>query len=263
MCGQMAYDWNTTPRLRRSAGWSIPARRSTKVSLPLAIRPWSGVWRPAMHISVVVLPQPEGPSRVTNSFSPTLKLTPSSTLVPPNDMLRFSTVISGTARPPQDPRAEQQHDGDDHDLDDGQRGDRSDDAPGPVLEHRHAEHLGAGLLQEDHRVVVAEQGDEHQHECGQQRGPQDRQQDPPGDRPPPGSAGARGVVKFGADPGQAWVEHPLGHPEVPDAHTDRPPPPVVAHQRARGEYPVGPEEPDAEDDARHGPRIDHGRREGA
>src|SRR5882724_4251804 len=107
------------PRLRRSAARSMRAARFTNVSSPQAISPSSGVWKPAMDIRVVVLPQPEGPSSVTNSLSLTVKLTSSRTLVPENDLLRCSTRMSGTAHPPKDAGPQQEHDGHDYDLNDG------------------------------------------------------------------------------------------------------------------------------------------------
>src|SRR5260370_30379390 len=105
--------------------------------------PSSGVWKPAMHIRVVVLPQPEGPSSVTNSLSLTVKLMSSRTLGPEKDLVRCSTRMSGTAQPPKDPCPEQEHDGDNDDLNDGQRGNRADDSPPPRLQHRHPQHLRA------------------------------------------------------------------------------------------------------------------------
>src|SRR5258708_25653044 len=69
--------------------------------------PASGCWKPAIDISVVDLPQPLGPSSVKNSPSRTLKLTPLSARVSPNDFARPSTRISGIALPqarPQEPR---------------------------------------------------------------------------------------------------------------------------------------------------------------
>src|SRR5215469_13828903 len=121
----------------------MPARQSVNISSPHAIAPSSGVCSPAMHISVVVLPQPEGPSRVTNSLSRTVKLTPSSTLFPANDLDRFSIVMSGMTDSPQDTGAEPQHDGDDQNLHDGKGGHRPDNALAPVLEHGDPEDLGA------------------------------------------------------------------------------------------------------------------------
>src|SRR5260370_24832715 len=104
------------PRLRSSAGRSIPAARSTNVWSPQAMIPWSGLWNPAIDIRVVVLPQPDGPSRVTNSLSLTVKLTSSRTLFVPNDFARCSTRISGMAGFPGEAWADQGHDGDDCDF---------------------------------------------------------------------------------------------------------------------------------------------------
>src|SRR5258708_11484563 len=215
MCGQIAYDWNTIPRLRRSAARSTRAQRSTNVSSPQAISPSSGVWKPAMHIRIVVLPQPEGRSSVTNSLSLTVKLMSSRTLVPEKDLLRCSTRMADAAEPPKDAGPEQEHDGDDDDLNDGQGGNRTDNSPLPGLEHRHAEHLGARFLQEHDRVIVAEQRDEHEHEGGEQRGTQDGQQDPPRDRPPARPAGAGRAVELGVDPREAGIDDHVGQGQVP------------------------------------------------
>jgi len=89
--------------------------------------PASGVWNPAIDISVVVFPQPDGPSSVTNSLSLTVKLTSSRTRTGPNDLARCSTRISDMSNAPDCARAQGQHDRDDDDLHDGQRGD-----PGPT-----------------------------------------------------------------------------------------------------------------------------------
>src|SRR5258708_18381504 len=258
MWGQIANDWNTIARLRRSAARSTRAPRSTNVSSPQAMSPSSGVWKPAMHIRVVVLPQPEGPSSVTNSLSLTVKLMSSRTLVPEKDLLRCSTWMSGTAQPPKDPGSEQEHDGDDGDLNDGQGGNRADDSALPGLEHRHAEHLGARFLQEHDRVVVAEQRDEHQHKGGEQRGTQDGQQDPPRHRPPARPAGAGRAVKLGVDPPAAGLHHHVVQVQVQHADRDPVAPQVVAYQGSGREHQVGPEEADAEDHSRHGARIDQG-----
>src|SRR5437879_5097382 len=64
------------PRLRLCGGTKTPPVTSSMVWLPTAIRPASGRSRPAMQRSVVVLPQPEGPSSVTISPAPTSKSTP-------------------------------------------------------------------------------------------------------------------------------------------------------------------------------------------
>ena len=60
MCGNNAYDWNTRLTLR-----SLAARCVTS-SPPMRMRPLLAVSSPATMRSVVVLPQPEGPSSVTS-----------------------------------------------------------------------------------------------------------------------------------------------------------------------------------------------------
>src|SRR5258708_11903478 len=238
ICGQIAYDWNTIPRFRRSAARSRRAPRATNVSSQQGMRPSSGVWKPAMHIRVVVLPQPEGPSSVTNSLSLTVKLMSSRTLGPPEkDLVRCSTRMSGTAQPPKDAGPEQEHDGDNDDLNDGEGGDRADDSPLPGLEHGHAEYLGARFLQEYDRVVVAEQRDEHEHEGGEQRRTQDGQQDPPRDRPPASPAAAGRAVELGVDAREAGIDDHVGQGQVPHAERDQFAPQGVADQRSGREHP--------------------------
>ena len=51
--------------IRRSLGW-----RSVTSSPPIRMRPEVGISSPAIILRLVVLPQPEGPSRQTNSPSP-------------------------------------------------------------------------------------------------------------------------------------------------------------------------------------------------
>ncbi len=67
MCGQMAYDWKTMPRLRRFGGTKI--RRDTEATTRprRVMSPPSGRSSPATSRSVVVLPQPLGPRRVNTS----------------------------------------------------------------------------------------------------------------------------------------------------------------------------------------------------
>src|SRR5205823_10323731 len=52
---------------------SRPAGASPVTSRPpIRIEPWSGISNPAMRRNVVVLPAPVGPSKATNSPSPTV-----------------------------------------------------------------------------------------------------------------------------------------------------------------------------------------------
>src|SRR6476620_3657347 len=65
-CGYNEYCWKTKAT-SRSAGASPVTSRP-----PIRIEPWSGVSSPAIRRNVVVLPAPVGPSRATNSPSPTV-----------------------------------------------------------------------------------------------------------------------------------------------------------------------------------------------
>ena len=67
MCGQIACDWNTIPSPRCSGGTSRPG--ATTGSPLMWMVPLSGCSSPAIMRSVVVFPQPEGPSRVKISAS--------------------------------------------------------------------------------------------------------------------------------------------------------------------------------------------------
>ena len=60
-------------------------------SSPIAIRPVSGSTKPAIIRSVVVLPQPDGPSSTTNSPCAIVRLTSSTTRTPPYDLQTPST----------------------------------------------------------------------------------------------------------------------------------------------------------------------------
>src|SRR5919198_1274507 len=128
MCGQTAYDWKTIPRFRRSAGTLSRRAASKKVSSPTAIRPSSGTWKPAIDISVVDFPQPDGPSSVKSSPSRTANSTWSSARCSANCLTRPSTWISGTVGTSdlEQLGAEPEHDHRDPDLEDGKRRDRTD-----------------------------------------------------------------------------------------------------------------------------------------
>ena len=56
--GKIAISWNTTPRSRPGPRTSLPSQ---------VMVPSLGLMKPAMALSSVVLPQPLGPTSVTNS----------------------------------------------------------------------------------------------------------------------------------------------------------------------------------------------------
>src|SRR5687768_8757932 len=97
MCGQIAYDWNTIPISRRSGGTNVPREASLTSRSPIQMRPASFCSRPAIIRSVVVLPQPLGPSSVTSRPSGTSRDTPSTARTPPNRLATSSTRTPGIA----------------------------------------------------------------------------------------------------------------------------------------------------------------------
>jgi hypothetical protein len=102
MCGQSAYDWKTIPMFRLFGGTLIRESASKTERSPNAIEPSSAVSNPAMHRSVVVLPQPLGPSRTRNSPGSISRSSSSIAVVgvfPPNrfESLRMLTFANGTS----------------------------------------------------------------------------------------------------------------------------------------------------------------------
>src|SRR5256886_2190652 len=89
MCGKRAYCWKTRFTGRRFAGTSV-------TSFPFrTIRPASGSSKPATIRSVVVLPQPLGPSSEKNSPSPISSVTSSTARCVPKRLLTPTRPIAG------------------------------------------------------------------------------------------------------------------------------------------------------------------------
>src|SRR6266850_6708347 len=92
------------PRPRRFGGTKMPRCEEYTTSPPTEISPCRGLSRPAMERSVVVLPQPLGPSRVNSFPSGTSKVTscaaftiwPRSLGYSVNSPSTFSTRFSGS-----------------------------------------------------------------------------------------------------------------------------------------------------------------------
>src|ERR1700758_3334156 len=83
------------PRSRERGGTSTPCAGDDTTLPPIDISPSVGCSRPATQRSVVVLPQPEGPSSTTISPAGTAKLTPSIAGRPIANCLRRSVTSSG------------------------------------------------------------------------------------------------------------------------------------------------------------------------
>src|SRR6185369_2924615 len=99
MWGQIAYDWKTMPISRRSGATKRPAAGSLTTRSPMTMRPASFCSRPAIMRSVVVLPQPDGPSSVSSRPSATSRETASTAHTVPNRLLTPSTLTPGIAAP--------------------------------------------------------------------------------------------------------------------------------------------------------------------
>ncbi len=91
MCGQIAYDWNTMPIRRLSGGNKMPCSTDVTSRSPTRTSPASGRSSPAIMRSVVVLPQPLGPSRVSIEPLSTSKLTSSTAGTLPKSFRRPAT----------------------------------------------------------------------------------------------------------------------------------------------------------------------------
>ena len=86
-CGNSAYFWNTVFTSRLCGGRSFMRFPSSSTS------PEVGVRKPPIMRSVVVFPQPEGPSRVTNSLSFISRLMFLSICSPSNSTTMFRRLI--------------------------------------------------------------------------------------------------------------------------------------------------------------------------
>src|ERR1700722_17202888 len=86
------------PRL--SIGTHMPRLGAARQRPASMISPASGVSRPAKSLSVVVLPQPEGPSRVKNSPGATVKLISFTTALSPYRFTTLDTLRSASVTTP-------------------------------------------------------------------------------------------------------------------------------------------------------------------
>src|ERR1700730_16232775 len=82
------------PRSRRRGGTRMPRAGDDTTRPAMLISPSVGCSRPATQRNVVVLPQPDGPSRTTISPAGTAKLTPSIAGRPIENCLRRSVTSS-------------------------------------------------------------------------------------------------------------------------------------------------------------------------
>src|SRR5256886_10955399 len=92
MVGKSAYDWKTMPTERRRGATSLTTRSSKRIS------PAPGRSKPAIRRSVVVLPQPEPPTRETSSPRPISSESPSTAVDAPKRLVTPATLMRTSAR---------------------------------------------------------------------------------------------------------------------------------------------------------------------
>src|SRR6266540_4399265 len=179
------------PRLRRSGGRITRRATSVSTEFPTVMRPASGRSKPATQLSVVVLPQPEGPRRVTNSPSATVSDTSSTARTPPsNTFTRSSMTTSRVATAlatepcPEDALADHDRHEGEHELDRRQGRDRAGVTLPPQLDHGGADHLRSMGDEEQRARVLLQEADEKQHERRRERGSQQGNEDRPHRRQP-------------------------------------------------------------------------------
>src|SRR6266511_560940 len=269
MCGQTAYDWNTIPRLRRSAAMSIPRPASKKVSFPTAIRPASGRWNPAIDSSVVDFPQPLGPRRVKSFPSSTRKPTSWSANWSLNFLTSPLTWISGIVSTSQCPELEQsctegQHDDRHADLHHCEGSHLAHEALLELRQHRRSHHVGPRFDEEDGRIVVVQDLDEHDREGGEDGRTQQGEDDRPAGSPPTCAYGPSGAGELLADPRHRRVHDDVREGKIADAEGDHDPPDVASQPVAdHARHEEGPEESDADDDSGRRTRVEHRERQRA
>jgi hypothetical protein len=88
------------PIARSWVGTSSRSAEAYTVVPLMPMRPSSAVSRPATQRSVVVLPQPEGPTSEKNSCSSMAKPIASTAVMPPKRLVRPSTWMVTPTEPP-------------------------------------------------------------------------------------------------------------------------------------------------------------------
>ena len=92
MCGNSARSWNTMPSPRSPASVWVTTRS------PITTSPAVGSTSPEIMLSVVVLPQPDGPTRIRNSPSRISRSMPLTAAKLPNSLTRSLSTIPATGR---------------------------------------------------------------------------------------------------------------------------------------------------------------------
>src|ERR1044072_4406496 len=146
------------PTSRLLPGTKIPSEDEKTLRSPMTISPSSGRSRPATLRSVVVLPQPDGPSSVKKLPGFTSKLTPASASTPPScvfkDLRKFETrIISNPSEAQADANAprDQAHPRHQNDDNDPERVEACILPAFVEIEYQHRDHLRAGVAEKDRK----------------------------------------------------------------------------------------------------------------
>src|SRR5580704_3881956 len=182
------------PSARCSAGTNSPRSASLTTRPPMEMRPPVFCSRPATMRKVVVLPQPEGPSSVTNSPSLTRRSTPLTAANSPNLRLTFSRTTLDIARRPLQ-RAEMF-------LDEAEL------HPAEQDDHDHRQHLGADGIEQYGGTELAHDAEEHQYPAHGKGRPGQRDHDPPHRREPARAMHARAFLDVKGELGKRARHHP-------------------------------------------------------
>src|SRR5690606_20639711 len=213
-CGKIAYDWKTIA-VSRAFGASLSTRLS-----PNQISPRVGSSKPAISLSSVVLPQPDGPRRVTIAPFSTSRVTSSTatTTAPPSwpgNSLRRPTSLRSTGttqpasseahrggglRPPAHEGADHA-DGDEHDTQQHDAERRGDAEPtrADLVEDLHRHQVPVRRHQEDRRADRRHRAHEREHEAGEERRGDQRQGHLPERRHAVGAEVLRRLLDRGVD----------------------------------------------------------------
>src|SRR5215813_9121908 len=167
--GNSARLWNTMPRLRSRGSQSVTR------AAPMKMSPAVGVSSPAIMLSVVVLPQPDGPTSTTNSPSGTARSMASTARVEAKSLVSFSSRTAATLLP-QEAEGEAAHEvflDQEAEDDDRERRDRADGGLGPIVAplvgrlefvegDRNGRHLGVGQRHGQEELAPVQDEDEEE-----------------------------------------------------------------------------------------------------
>src|SRR5947208_16451690 len=172
-CGHSEELWKIIAMRRRSGGTTAVA--DDRQRSPTQISPASGVRKPATRRSVVVLPQPDGPSSATSSRGFTSSRRLSTAATPPYRLVSPRSVTPGMARSsvlgaqevPPERGLHQQHDAERH-----RQHEETKDGDGGELtfflqvEDHDGDDLGGRCEQDDRRGQLSVDADEEEAPSG-------------------------------------------------------------------------------------------------